>query len=75
MTFLFVVLAIGVVALVAVVITGRYIPDFGIQAEADRPLGAEFDVVIRGYRMSEVDQRIASLEREVESLKEKTGSR
>jgi hypothetical protein len=65
MTFLFVLLGIGLIAGAAVVITGRYAPNWGVPNSGDyRPdTGAEplFDVAIRGYRMDEVDAKIAEL--------------
>ena len=81
MTFLFVVLAIGVIAAVAVLITGRYSPSMGISAGGDyRPdhsgtvkngsgsTATQFDVVVRGYRMDEVDAKITELESKIQEL-------
>lgn len=72
MTFLFVVIAIVVIAAVAILITGRWNPDMGLGAAGDhRPDLAEnpqFDVVIRGYRMDEVDAKIAELQQKLDSL-------
>ena len=81
MTFLFVVLAIGVIAAVAVLVTGRYSPSMGISAGGDyRPdqsgtgengsgsTTTQFDVVVRGYRMDEVDAKIAELESKIQEL-------
>jgi hypothetical protein len=63
MTFLFVVLAILVIAGAAMAITGRFAPSTGIENTGDHTLdSAGFDVTLRGYRMDEVDQRIAELE-------------
>ncbi len=75
MTFLFVVLAIGVITAVAVLVTGRYSPAVGIANTGDhRPdlpgssAGPSFDVVVRGYRMDEVDAKIAELENRIKEL-------
>ena len=66
---LLVILVIGAAAFVAVGWMGD-LPD----AEPDvRPEGAatgqDFDVVLRGYRMDEVDARIAELEQELDDLR------
>ena len=69
MTFLFVVLAILVIAGAAVLITGRFTPSFGIENTGDyKPNSQGFDVTIRGYRMDEVDQKIALLESRISEL-------
>ncbi len=72
MTFLFVVLAIMVIAAAAVLITGRWNPDMGVRATGDYrpdlPENPQFDVVIRGYRMDEVDAKIAELQQRLDSL-------
>jgi hypothetical protein len=72
-TYLFVILAIGVITVVAVLVTGRYSPAMGIFASGDyRPEttasnpSTQFDVVIRGYRMDEVDAKIAELENKIQ---------
>ena len=63
MTFIFVVLAILVISGAAMAITGRFAPSVGIENTGDYILeSAGFDVTLRGYRMDEVDQRIAELE-------------
>ncbi len=58
--FVFVLVAIAVIACIALASVGRLgeLPE----APADRkPAEAGFDVVIRGYRMDEVDETIADL--------------
>lgn len=62
MTALFVLVAVAVIAGVALVADGRF--DRMPEADPDRrPSGGEpaFDVVVRGYRMDEVDATIAEL--------------
>ena len=77
MTFLFVFLGIGIVAAVAVLLTGRFVPNWGVgNSGDDRPdTGSDplFDVAIRGYRMDEVDAKIAELTTEIAELTEKMG--
>ena len=69
MTFLFVVLAILVIAGAAIVITGRFTPSLGIENTGDyKPDSQGFDVTVRGYRMDEVDQKIALLEGRIAEL-------
>jgi len=60
MILLFVLVAIAVIAGIALASVGRLgeLPE----APADRkPAAAGFDVVIRGYRMDEVDAQLADL--------------
>jgi hypothetical protein len=69
MTFLFVILAILVIAGAAVWITGRFAPSVGIENTGDyKPNSQGFDVTVRGYRMDEVDQKIALLEGRIAEL-------
>lgn len=69
MTFLFVVLAILIIAGAAMLITGRFTPNVGIENTGDyKPDVQGFDITVRGYRMDEVDQRIAELEGRVHDL-------
>lgn len=72
MTFLFVVLGIGLIAAAAVVISGRYAPNWGVPNTGDhRPdtgVAPHFDVAIRGYRMDEVDAKIAELTTKLSEL-------
>lgn len=71
MTLLFAVVVILVIAGAFLYAAGRWsgLPD----AERDRrpatDAGPEFDVVLRGYRMDEVDARIAALEQENAALR------
>lgn len=69
MTFLFVVLAILIIAGAAMLITGRFTPNVGIENTGDyKPDVQGFDITVRGYRMDEVDQRIAELAGRVHDL-------
>jgi hypothetical protein len=69
MTFVFVVLAILVIAGAAMLITGRFSPSIGIENTGDyKPDAQGFDVTLRGYRMDEVDQKIAELEGRISEL-------
>jgi TolA-binding protein len=69
MTFLFVILAILLTSGAAMLITGRFTPSVGIENTGDyKPDAQGFDVTVRGYRMDEVDQRIAELEGRINEL-------
>lgn len=69
MTFLFVVLAILIIAGAAMLITGRFTPNVGIENTGDYKADVQgFDITVRGYRMDEVDQRIAELEGRIHDL-------
>lgn len=76
MTFMFVVLAIAVIAAVAVLVTGRWSPSMGVSATGDYrpdlPDRPQFDLAVRGYRMDEVDAKIADLEQTIESMRAAT---
>ena len=72
MVVLFVLIAIGVIAVIGMVAAGRFgaLP----AAPADRRPDARdgepaFDVVLRGYRMDEVDAVVADLRAQVEALR------
>lgn len=71
MAVLFVLIAIGVIALVAMAASGR----LGELPEAEPDLRPEsggpepaFDVVLRGYRMDEVDAVIEQLQGRIDEL-------
>lgn len=83
MSWVLVVVAILVIGAVCLALVGKFDADkFSLpDAEPDlRPIDAgypdTFDVVVRGYRMDEVDARIAQLESEITALKspEQNGS-
>lgn len=75
MSLVFAVLAILVIGGAVAYATGRW---GSVGPAADRDLRPEviegrstFDVVVRGYRMDEVDARIADLERQVSALSDR----
>ena len=75
-TWLFVLLAIAVIAGGTLAAVGR----LGELPEAEPDLRPEvrdgepaFDVVVRGYRMDEVDARIASMQDEIDRLSGREG--
>ena len=76
MTWLFVLLAIAVIAGGALAAVGRLgelpaaEPDLRPDAPDDAPA---FDVVVRGYRMDEVDARIAAMRDEIDRLSGRDG--
>lgn len=76
---MFVVLAIAVIAAVAVLVTGRWSPSMGVNAmgdyRPDLPNSPQFDLALRGYRMDEVDDKIAELEQTIASLRLSTKNR
>lgn len=76
---MFVVLAIAVIAAVAVLVTGRWSPSMGVSATGDYrpdlPNSPQFDLAVRGYRMDEVDDKIAELEQTIASLRLSTQNR
>ena len=83
MSWVLVVVAILVIGAVCLGLVGKLDADkFGLpDTELDlRPVNTDypdtFDVVVRGYRMDEVDARIAQLESEITALKspEQNGS-
>lgn len=71
MTWLFVVIAIGVLAFVFLVVLGPLgelppaEPDLKPEVVDGDP---QFDVVVRGYRMDEVDQQVATLQERIAAL-------
>ena len=77
MTWLFVVIAIAVLALIFLVVLGPLgeLPPAEPDLRPDERDGQpQFDVVVRGYRMDEVDAQIAALQGEVDALRANTSS-
>ena len=73
MVVLFVLIAIGVIAAIGMVAAGRLgaLPAAPADRRPDTRDGApEFDVVLRGYRMDEVDAVVADLRSQVQALSE-----
>lgn len=74
MTFVFAVVAIVLIACVALIAAGRFdrmteaVPD---ARPSDDSLDPQFDVVIRGYRMDEVDRALAERDAQIAELKER----
>ena len=74
MSWLIVVVGLLVMGGVALVLVGRIdasnagLPESEPDLRPSGESGNEFDVVLRGYRMDEVDARIADLEEQVRSL-------
>jgi len=79
MTIVFVVVGIAVVAAAALFVVGKFdasLPDAGSDLRPDERAGdPAFDVVLRGYRMDEVDATIAELQSQIETLKGGKGGR
>lgn len=79
MTFVFVAVGIAVIAAIFWIGTGRL--DASLPADAadlrpDRRDGEPtFDVVLRGYRMDEVDATIADLQAQIDTLQSKAAKR
>lgn len=73
MSIVFVVLGILVVAGAFWIATGRLeagLPDSTHDLKPDRRAGeTSFDVVVRGYRMDEVDATIADMQAQIDQLK------
>ena len=69
MTIVFAVLLIIVIAGVSMLAVGR-LGELPAASRDRRPEGTEpqFDVVLRGYRMDEVDERIVELQQRIERL-------
>jgi DivIVA domain-containing protein len=64
-TWLFAVLALLVITGTALALAGRWRPE-GLPPgppQEDAPTGPRFDVVLRGYRMDQVDAELARLRR------------
>lgn len=78
MTVLFVVLAVAVIGLVGLAAVGRLgeLPPVEPDLRPDRWDGhPAFDVVLRGYRMDEVDAVVGTLQREVTALRAELAAR
>ena len=73
MGVVFFLIGAAVVAAIAWFVVGKFevwLPDAGSDLKPDtRDNDPAFDVVIRGYRMDEVDNTIAQLQAEIESLR------
>lgn len=71
MTLLFAVVVILVIAGAFLYASGRWwgLPDAERDRRPVRDADPQFDVVLRGYRMDEVDARIAALEQENAALR------
>jgi len=77
-TVLFVVLVVLVIGLIGLAAVGRLgeLPAAEPDLRPDRWDGhPAFDVVLRGYRMDEVDAVVATLQREVADLKAELAAR
>lgn len=75
MTLLFVAIGIAVIAGIFWIATGRLdagLPDGQSDVRPDRRDGEPaFDVVLRGYRMDEVDATIADLQEQIAQLSQR----
>ncbi|MCP4740719.1 MAG: hypothetical protein GY871_00590 [Actinomycetales bacterium] len=73
MGVVFFIIAAAVVAATAWFVVGKFdawLPDAGSDLKPEkRDDDPAFDVVLRGYRMDEVDNTIAQLQTEIESLR------
>ncbi|HBF27511.1 MAG: hypothetical protein VXW92_06325 [Actinomycetota bacterium] len=73
MGVVFFLIGAAVVAAIAWFVVGKFevwLPDAGSDLKPDtRDDHPAFDVVLRGYRMDEVDSTIAQLQAEIESLR------
>ena len=73
MGVVFFLIGAAVVAAIAWFVVGKlevWLPDAGSDLKPDtRDDDPAFDVVLRGYRMDEVDSTIAQLQAEIESLR------
>lgn len=79
MTLLFVAVGIAVIAGIFWLATGRLdaaLPDDAADLRPDKRGGEPaFDVVLRGYRMDEVDATIADLRGQIETLQAKAAKK
>lgn len=72
MTWLFVVIGIAVLAFVFMAVLGPLgeLPPVEPDLKPDEVDGQpQFDVVVRGYRMDEVDQQLAAMQAEIDALR------
>ena len=73
MGVVFFLIGAAVVAAIAWFVVGKFevwLPDAGSDLKPDtRDDDPAFDVVLRGYRMDEVDDTIAQMQAEIESLR------
>jgi hypothetical protein len=78
MTLLFALIVVAVLGSAAFVAVGRLgqLPEAEPDVRPDTKDGEpSFDVVLRGYRMDEVDAQIASMQQEIDDLRGVTGDR
>lgn len=79
MTLLFIAVGIAVIAGVFWIATGRLDASLPTASADLRPAERDgepsFDVVLRGYRMDEVDATIANLQAQIEALQSRAGKR
>jgi hypothetical protein len=72
MAVVFFLMAIGVIVVAALMLTGRWNPTLGAESDPRGPGMVDgherFDVVVRGYRMDQVDEVIAELHAKVREL-------
>lgn len=77
MTIVFLLVALAVIVVAALMVTGRWSPALGSGNPAEGPDGRgpgavageeRFDVVLRGYRMDQVDEAIDALKSRVREL-------
>ena len=68
MAVLFLALALGVVLAAALALAGRWRPE-PLSEAIPAPQGPGFDVVLRGYRMDQVDHVIDAMQGELDGLR------
>jgi hypothetical protein len=76
-TWLYVIVVLLVIGAGVVVASGRlgHLPDAEPDLRPDTRDGEpSFDVVVRGYRMDEVDAQLASMQQEIDRLKDNPGN-
>ncbi len=80
MVIVFLLVAIAVIVVAALMVTGRWSPALGTEeagGPGDRGPGVidgveRFDVVLRGYRMEQVDETIEALKARVRHLESRS---